>query len=114
MQTTARTSLTGLCSTTSAPHIWPGHSRTEHLSLPSHGELDGRPPLLLAVGAKEVLLDDARRFAEAVSTAGGNVYLDIYDGMPHALHATVLPIATTLLRRIAEWINQAPLAQDQT
>ncbi|MGW2198888.1 alpha/beta hydrolase, partial [Streptosporangium sp. NPDC001682] len=96
------------------------HVRTQYLAgaqpdrapqSPLHGELDGLPPLLLAVGSKEVMLDDARRFAEAVSAAGGNVCLDIYDGMPHAFHATVLsatplPIATILLHRIAEWIGR--------
>ncbi|WP_405147171.1 nitroreductase/quinone reductase family protein [Sphaerisporangium sp. NBC_01403] len=78
---------------------------------PLHGRLDGLPPLLLAVGSKEVLLDDARRFAEAVSAAGGTVSLDVYEGMPHAFHATVLsdrplPVATTLLHRVAEWIGE--------
>ncbi|MEV4378347.1 alpha/beta hydrolase [Streptosporangium sp. NPDC049644] len=96
------------------------HVRTQYLAgaqpdrapqSPLHGELDGLPPLLLAVGSKEVMLDDARRFAEAASAAGGNVCLDIYDGMPHAFHATVLsatppPVATTLLRRVADWIGQ--------
>ncbi|SNS55061.1 virginiamycin B lyase [Streptosporangium subroseum] len=104
------------------------HVRTQYLAgvrpdrapqSPLHGELRGLPPILLAVGSKEVMLDDARRFAEAVSAAGGDVRLDIYDGMPHAFHATVLlptplSIATTLLRRIAAWINQAPVAQDRT
>ena len=69
------------------------------------------PPILLAVGSKEVLLDAARRFAEAVSAAGGDVRLDIYDGMPHAFHAIVLPatplpVATTVLHRITEWISR--------
>lgn len=96
------------------------HVRTRYLAgarpdqapqSPLHGELDGLPPLLLAVGADEVLLDDARRFAEAAASTGGNVRLDIYDHMPHVFHATVLPtprlpIATTLLRRITEWIEQ--------
>jgi acetyl esterase/lipase len=96
------------------------HVRTQYLAgarpdrapqSPLHGELRGLPPILLAVGSKEVLLDDARRFAEAVSAAGGDVRLDIYDGMPHAFHAIVLPatplpVATTLLHRITEWISR--------
>ncbi|MFC7599980.1 alpha/beta hydrolase [Streptosporangium amethystogenes subsp. fukuiense] len=101
------------------------HVRTQYLAgaqpgrapqSPLHGELDGLPPLLLAVGSKEVMLDDARRFAEAASAAGGNVCLDIYDGMPHAFHATVLsatplPVATTLLRRVTEWVDQRDRSQ---
>ncbi|MGV9771016.1 alpha/beta hydrolase [Streptosporangium sp. NPDC003464] len=104
------------------------HVRTQYLAgarpdrapqSPLHGEFHGLPPLLLMVGSKEVLLDDARRFAGAVSAAGGSVHLDIYEGMPHAFHAAVLsttplPVATTLLRRVSEWISQAPVAQDRT
>ncbi|GAA3094599.1 alpha/beta hydrolase [Streptosporangium carneum] len=80
---------------------------------PLHGELDGLPPLLLVAGSKEVMLDDSRRFAEAVSAAGGDVRLDVYEGMPHAFHATTLlpsppPVATTLLRRLVEWSGLLP------
>ncbi len=65
-------------------------------------------PLLVVVSSEEVLLDGARRFAEAVSDAAGTVNLDIYDGMPHAFRAWVLgaeplPTALTLIRRITEW-----------
>ncbi|GAA3020219.1 alpha/beta hydrolase [Streptosporangium longisporum] len=100
------------------------HVRTQYLDgerpdrapqSPLHGDLRGLPPLLLAVGSKEVMLDDSRRFAETMSTAGGDVRLDIYEGMPHAFHATVLladppPVATTLLRRIAEWADKVATA----
>ncbi|MFI6733352.1 alpha/beta hydrolase [Nonomuraea sp. NPDC050451] len=93
------------------------HVRTQYLAdarpdqapqSPLHGDLRGLPPLLVVAGSKEVLLDDARRFAEAVSDAAGTVSLDIYDGMPHAFHASVvgadpLPTAVTLLRRVREW-----------
>lgn len=93
------------------------HVRTQYLAgarpdqgpqSPLHGDLRGLPPLLLVAGSNEVLLDDARRFAQAVSDAAGEVSLDIYQGMPHAFHASVLsaeplPTAVTLLRRIREW-----------
>lgn len=82
---------------------------------PLHGDLAGLPPLLIVAGSKEVMLDDARRFAEAASAAGGSVQLDIYEGMPHAFHAVVLaadsallPTATTLLERIAQWTERLP------
>lgn len=70
---------------------------------PLHGDLRELPPLLLAVGSHEILLDDAQRLAQAASAAGVSCQLDIYDGMPHAFHATALPAAATLLRRISEW-----------
>ncbi|MGC5015888.1 alpha/beta hydrolase [Streptosporangium sp. DT93] len=96
------------------------HVRTQYLNgerpdrapqSPLHGDLRGLPPLLLVVGSKEVMLDDSRRFAEAASAAGGDVRLDVYEGMLHAFHATVLlpdppPVAVTLLRRVTEWADE--------
>ncbi|GAA3587964.1 hypothetical protein GCM10022419_082820 [Nonomuraea rosea] len=70
---------------------------------PAYGDLRGLPPLLLAAGARELLLDDARRLAGLASAAGVSCRLDVYDGMPHAFHATTLPAAATLFRRVAEW-----------
>ncbi len=53
---------------------------------PLYGDPRGLPPLLVAVGTDEVLLDDARRFAEAADAAGVSVRLDAYEGLPHAFH----------------------------
>ncbi|MGI5157875.1 nitroreductase/quinone reductase family protein [Microbispora sp. CA-102843] len=77
---------------------------------PLHGDLHGLPPLLLVAGTMEVLLDDARRFAAAASAAGVDVTLDLYEGMPHAFHASVMAqdppsIAMTFLRRLSDWIT---------
>lgn len=94
------------------------HVRTQYLAgapadrgpqSPLHGKLSGLPPLLLVVGSAEVMLDDSLRFAEAADAAGVSVALDVYEGMPHAFHATMLPatplpVATTLSHQINEWI----------
>lgn len=84
---------------------------------PLHGDLAGLPPLLIVVGSDEVLLDDATRFGEAATAAGVQVQLDIFEGMPHAFHGTILasgeemPVtARTLLERIATWSEQLPTA----
>ncbi|MBB5136698.1 virginiamycin B lyase [Thermocatellispora tengchongensis] len=84
---------------------------------PLYGDLRGLPPILLAVGGDEILLHDARRFAEAATTAGVDITLDIYDHMPHAFQATVvspdachLPTATTFLQRVGEWVARFPAA----
>ncbi|GIH51054.1 deazaflavin-dependent oxidoreductase, nitroreductase family [Microbispora rosea] len=76
---------------------------------PLHGDLSGLPPLLLVAGTAEVLLDDTRRFAAAASAAGAEVTLDLYEGMPHAFHASVMAqdppaVAMTFLRRLADWV----------
>ncbi|MBN6057659.1 alpha/beta hydrolase, partial [Nonomuraea sp. RK-328] len=104
------------------------HVRTQYLAgarpdqgpqSPLHGDLRGLPPLLVVAGSREVLLDDARRFAEAVSDAAGTVSLDIYDDMPHAFHASVLgadplPAAVTFLARVGEWSSSLAAVQDRT
>jgi acetyl esterase/lipase len=41
------------------------------------------PPTLIQVGTDEVLLDDARRFAQAASDAGTDVVLEQWQGMHH-------------------------------
>jgi len=41
----------------------------------------GLPPILVQVGTDEILLDDAVRYAEAVHTAGGQVELQVWQGM---------------------------------
>ncbi|MFB2564900.1 alpha/beta hydrolase [Rhizobium sp. IMFF44] len=50
---------------------------------PLYGNVSGFPPLLIQVGAREVLLDDASRFADKVRQAGGNVSLEVWPGMIH-------------------------------
>ena len=59
-------------------------------------------------GGDEALLDDARRFAAAASAAGTHVTLDIYQGMVHAFHLSVLPetppqVAITFLDHLTAW-----------
>ncbi|NGN70427.1 alpha/beta hydrolase fold domain-containing protein, partial [Streptomyces sp. A7024] len=75
---------------------------------PIHGKLGGLPPLLIAVGGDEILLDDARRFAAAADAAGVSVQLDVYEGMPHAFHLSAE--AGTLLGRIGDWV-EAPVRE---
>lgn len=76
---------------------------------PLYGDLAGLPPLLLVAGEDELLLDDARRFAEAAAEQGTRVALDLYEGMPHVPHFAVLAeeprltTAETFLDRLAAW-----------
>ncbi|MEU1665021.1 alpha/beta hydrolase [Streptomyces sparsogenes] len=77
---------------------------------PLHGDPSGLPPLLLAAGSREVLLDDAKRFAEAAP----DCVLDVYEGMPHAFHLAMLtgpplPTTTTFLRRLADFTHRRPI-----
>ena len=75
---------------------------------PLHGDLRGLPPVLLPVGGDELFLDDALRFAAAAAEAGTDASVDLYEGLPHVFHATMLaedaPLtARTFLDRLRDW-----------
>lgn len=74
---------------------------------PLHAQLGGLPPLLIHVGDDEILLDDSRRVAEAVSSAGGEAAMHVWEGMTHVfpsnleLHAAreAVDMAGAFIRR---------------
>jgi monoterpene epsilon-lactone hydrolase len=56
---------------------------------PLYGTLSNLPPIMLHVGEDEILLDDSRRYADALAQAGGTVEIHIWQGMVHAFPANV-------------------------
>lgn len=50
---------------------------------PLFADLTGLPPILVQVGSKEILLDDAQRFKERAEQANVEVHFKIYTGMWH-------------------------------
>jgi epsilon-lactone hydrolase len=76
---------------------------------PLFGDLTRMPPLLLAVGSGEALLDDTLRFGEAATAAGVKTTVEVYEGMPHAFSLLTLddaqPVGRVLLDRLASWIG---------
>jgi acetyl esterase/lipase len=50
---------------------------------------DTLPPIALQVGSDEILLDDSRRYAWAAAKKGGEVRLDIYDGLYHVFQRDI-------------------------
>jgi epsilon-lactone hydrolase len=56
---------------------------------PLFGVVEGLPPLLIQVGSDEILLDDSRRFADAVENAGGTVILEVWQGMHHVFQLNI-------------------------
>lgn len=77
---------------------------------PLFGDLSGLPPLLLIAGQNEALRDDAIRFADRASAAGGDVTLDVVDGMFHAFPITpdAFPEARDACAEIADFIRCRP------
>jgi epsilon-lactone hydrolase len=53
------------------------------LASPLFASLFGLPPLLVQVGTADLLLSDSERLARAVADAGGDVILDVGEGLPH-------------------------------
>ncbi|MGB8695155.1 alpha/beta hydrolase [Acinetobacter sp.] len=50
---------------------------------PAFADLSGLPPILVQVGSKEILLDDAQRFKEKAEQAGVDLTYKLYTGMWH-------------------------------
>ena len=50
---------------------------------PLFADLTGLPPILVQVGSKEILLDDAQRFKEKAQQAGVDLTYKLYTGMWH-------------------------------
>lgn len=71
-------------------------------------DLTGLPPLLLQVGANEVLLDDSTRLAERAREAGVDVILDVTADVPHVFQAFtgMLDEADQALDRAALFVRQ--------
>ena len=66
------------------------------------------PPLLIQVGGDEILLDDARRYAQAAAAMGGEVRLDVFEGLHHVFQGATkdLPTARRALDAVAAFLNR--------
>jgi acetyl esterase/lipase len=78
------------------------------LASPLYGELTGLPPLLIHVGADEILRDDSTRLAERAQAAGVRVELKIWPVVPHAwqLAPHKIPEARQSLRESAAFLHE--------
>lgn len=70
---------------------------------PVYGELSGLPPVMVQVGAREILLSDSIRIRDKIKDAGGNVKLSIWEDMWHVFQAYGLPQSRQALEEIAEF-----------
>lgn len=78
------------------------------LASPVHAALHGLPPLLVQVGSREVVLDDARLIERRAREAGVHVRLDAWPGMVHAWHlyASVLEDARRAIEDVGAFVRQ--------
>ncbi|HUM70436.1 MAG TPA: alpha/beta hydrolase fold domain-containing protein, partial [Chloroflexota bacterium] len=68
--------------------------------------LPGLPRLLIQVGEREILLDDATRLAARARADGVNVTLEVWPDMVHVWHAlaALIPESRQAIGRIGEFI----------
>ncbi|AWN41364.1 alpha/beta hydrolase [Methylobacterium durans] len=102
-----------------APLYLAGADPIDPLVSPLYADLAGLPPLLLHVGAREVLRDDSVRLAERARAAGVTVSLRVFPVVPHVwqfahaflpeAHAS-LNAASTFLRAHARRETREPAA----
>lgn len=74
---------------------------------PLYGDLAGLPPLLIQVGSDEMLLSDAKAFAEKAKAAGVEVTLEVWRGMQHEWQfpAKVVPEGREAIRHVGEFVE---------
>lgn len=66
---------------------------------PLFANLEGLPPLLIQVGADEILLDDATRLTDKARKAGVDIILEIWDEMFHVFQ--LIPFLPETRRAVA-------------
>ena len=81
-----------------------GAGRRDPRVSPLHGDLTRLPPTYVQVSGAEMLLDDARRLAEAAPDA---VDLDVVDGQQHTFQMAAgrSPVADEGIARVAAWLR---------
>lgn len=95
------------------PAVWAERIRSAYLPgidaarpevSPLYGDLSGLPPAMLQASEVEVLVEDARRIAEAMDEAN----LDLWPGLQHVwhLHAGRAPAADAALARLGRFLAE--------
>jgi epsilon-lactone hydrolase len=81
--------------------------RKDPLVSPLYADLSRLPPAYAQVGGAEMLLHDARRFAERAWAAGVKVELEVFDDQQHTFQmmAGRAPEADEAIVRLSEWVR---------
>lgn len=84
-----------------------GNLRTP-LAAPLYADYTGLSPLLIQVGTRELLLDDATRVAEKAKAAGVDVTLDAWEGLIHVwqIFGPAIPESVQALEKIGEFLEK--------
>ncbi len=85
-----------------------GHDPYDSLVSPLYGDLGGLPPVQIHVGTSEILLDDARAYADHFKQAGGDAVAHTWEGMMHVFPTSVgaLEAADAALDLVATFLKE--------
>jgi acetyl esterase/lipase len=74
---------------------------------PLFAQFSGAPPVWIAAGTTEILLDDTRRMATHLREAGIDTTEVIEEDLPHVwpIFHNLLPEAEATLKKLADWIR---------
>lgn len=95
-------------------HLFLSHEAHDNLVInpyvsPCIADLGNLPPMLLQVGAGEVLRDEIVLLASRAATAGTKINLEIYDAAFHVFQAFIKTEASrTAIRSMAAWVAALP------
>jgi acetyl esterase/lipase len=75
---------------------------------PSYADLTGLPPILIQVGSREIILDDATGLAEHARNAGVDVTLQVWEDMWHIWQVLEvrLPESKRAIREIGDFMRK--------
>jgi monoterpene epsilon-lactone hydrolase len=83
-----------------------GHDLRHPLAAPLHADYAGLPPLLIQVGTRELLLDDALRVTEKARGQGVDVTYEAWDGMIHVWQTFAgVPEADEAVEKIGAFVR---------
>ena len=87
-------------------YIGNANPKNPYLS-PLFGDFEGFPPMLMQVGAYEVLLDDTRAAAKKARAEGVKVRCSVYDGMFHVFQMglDLIPESREAWEEVAEYLR---------
>jgi acetyl esterase/lipase len=88
---------------------------TDRRLSPLRGDLANLPPILIQASEAEILVDDARRYANKARAAGSPVEVETWRGMVHVWPAfgQTLPESDQAFGRMADFITRVMAARDQ-
>ncbi len=76
------------------------------LAAPLYADLSGLPPLLVFVGTREILQDDATRVVDNARAAGVDTTLSVGEGLIHVWQIFPLPESAESLAQVSEFVGE--------